>query len=351
MLENDFVIIPALEPDEKLAQTVSSLKETGFSNIIVIDDGSGEAFAKFFPEDVILLRHEVNKGKGAAMKTAFKYILENFPNARSVVAADADGQHLAKDVLACVNAVSENNMVLGCRNFDLENVPKRSRFGNHTTSRVFKWLCGIKISDTQTGLRAYPASLLPFLLTIEGERYEYETNELLRFKQEGYGFTEVPIETVYIEQNQTSHFRVFRDSCRVYSFVLKFAFSSIFACLIDLLIFLLSLLFLGEPLGIISKPVCTFIARAISSFVNFNINRKKIFDAKNNYAKSFLRYYLIAIPQMLVSAALVTFFTTIASSGAFGSTVIKALVDIVLFFLSYRFQQTFVFSNKKANKK
>ncbi|MBQ0084343.1 MAG: glycosyltransferase [Clostridiales bacterium] len=352
-MEKVFVIIPSLDPDEKLKNTVKGLKEAGFINFILVDDGSSKENLKFFPkedEHTVIIHHEVNKGKGAAMKTAFAYIIEHCPECEKVVTVDGDGQHLPKDVTACVNAVEENKMVLGCRNFNLEHVPKRSRFGNHTTSAVFRLLCGIKISDTQTGLRAYPVSLLPFLLTIKGDRFEFETNSLLKFKQAGYGFREVEIETVYIEENKTSHFRTVRDSLRVYSFVLKFAFSSLFACVVDIILFFLLNFFFGARLGVISELVCTAVARAASSFINFNVNRKRVFSADAPYGKSLLRYYLVAIPQMLLSAGLVTLFTILTHSEAVGSTVIKMIVDVILFFLSYRFQQTFVFADKKVKK-
>lgn len=352
-MKNVFVVIPSLDPDEKLKKTVDGLREAGFVNFILVDDGSQKINRKFFPKKetgIVLLRHKTNKGKGAAMKTAFEYILKNCPKAEKIVTVDGDGQHLPKDVAACVEAVSENNMVLGCRNFNLEHVPKRSRFGNHTTSRVFKLLCGISISDTQTGLRAYPASLLEFLLTIEGDRFEYETNSLLKFKQAGYGFTEVEIETVYIEENKTSHFRTVRDSLRVYSFILKFILSSISSFLVDIIIFFLLNFFFGARLGAVSELVCTAVARAVSSFFNFNINRKKVFSSGANYGKTFLKYYAVAIPQMLASAGLVTLFTILTHSEAVGSTLIKAVVDITLFFISYRIQQTFVFADKKVKK-
>ncbi|MBQ0084040.1 MAG: glycosyltransferase family 2 protein, partial [Clostridiales bacterium] len=344
-MKDIFVIIPSLDPDEKLCKTVQSLKDIGFEKIIVVDDGSKKEFYKNFPkkeDGVILLRHKVNRGKGAAMKSAFEYILKKYPQAKSVVTVDADGQHLAKDALACALAVTDNNMVLGCRDFSGPDVPPRSRFGNHTTSRVFKLLCGIKISDTQTGLRAFPVSLLPFLLTIEGDRYEYETNMLIKFKQAGYGFTEVKIETVYIEQNQTSHFRVIRDSVRVYSFILKYALSSLISSVADILAFFFLNLFFGPVWGAFSETICTFLARAVSSFINLNINRKRVFAGGGSYGKTVLKYYAVAIPQMIASAIIVTGLTMLFGAEAVGSTVIKAIVDTVLFFISYRLQQSFV---------
>ena len=100
---NATVIIPSLNPDEKIISTVKSLIDEGFDDIVLVDDGSDEEHKARFEEakalgNVTLLVHEVNKGKGRAMKTAFEYILENRPNKPNVITVDGDGQHLATDV-------------------------------------------------------------------------------------------------------------------------------------------------------------------------------------------------------------------------------------------------------------
>ena len=227
MPDNICLIIPSLNPDEKLKKTVNSMLKAGFTHIIVVDDGSDEIHKKNFPEksdEIIRLTHSENRGKGAALKTAFKYILENMPEIQFAVTADGDGQHTPEDTLKCALAARENKgcLILGCRDFSLKDVPKRSKFGNNTTSFVFKALCGIPVSDTQTGLRAFPRNLLPLLTEIKGDRFEYETNMLLSLKRAGVEFKEVKISTVYIEENASSHFRPIRDSLRIYRFILSF---------------------------------------------------------------------------------------------------------------------------------
>ena len=165
---NDFysipVVIPSYNPDEKLAQTVLGLKNAGFRDIIVIDDGSSAETKKNFPEPgdgVTVLRHEVNRGKGAGLKTAFRYILENRPDAAGCVTADGDGQHRTEDIAACAKAMlsEKDRVILGARDFSLPHVPERSKKGNRITSRVFRLLFGMKITDTQTGLRAIPRNI------------------------------------------------------------------------------------------------------------------------------------------------------------------------------------------------
>ena len=346
------ILIPSLNPDEKLMKTIEGLKEVGFKNFVIIDDGSDAAHQKNFPvtdkeNNFIVLRHSFNKGKGAAIKTAFKFILKYSNTIEGVITVDGDGQHDPEDVKNCVEALLRegDKIILGCRDFSLPQVPPRSRFGNKTTSLVFRTLCGLKISDTQTGLRGFPIQHLPFLLKVKGERFEYETNMLLKFKQAGIELYEVTIKTLYEEEGKhESHFKTVRDSIRVYSFILGFWLSSTASAIIDLLLFYLLNKFCGGIFGTLSVLISTVIARAVSSFVNFSINRSQVFDFDGNGKKAILRYYALAIPQMLVSAGLVWLLSALFSNNPEIKTVFKLIVDVVLFFISYRIQQTWVFS-------
>ncbi len=355
MFDNIIIVIPSLNPDEKLCATVSGLKQAGFNNILVVNDGSDKEHLAFFPkeDEVTLLHHRINRGKGAALKTAFKHIEANMPNIQGVITVDGDGQHKPCDVVAVANAldVNEKAAVLGCRDFSLPEVPPRSRFGNRTTSLVFRLLCGMKISDTQTGLRAFSEKLLPLLCQIEGERFEYETNMLLKFKANGIALSEVKIETVYIEENRTSHFHAIKDSIRVYGFILAFLLSSVVSFVADISIFYLLAKLLGSVFGGAAELVATAGARAVSSLINFFINKKKVFSNKSATAPAMLKYYALAIPQMVLSALIVTALTLFFKANAEGATLIKVLVDTVLFFLSYRIQQNWVFSEKCHKKK
>ncbi len=353
------VIIPSYQPDEKLESVVLGLEEAGFTDIVVIDDGSSEEKKCFFPNpdehpNMTLLVHEVNRGKGAALKTAFEYVIKNRPNTEGVVTADGDAQHRPVDILKCAERMiaEDGKMVLGCRDFSLPHVPPRSRSGNRITSAVFLIFCGLRISDTQTGLRAIPARFLPELCKINGDRYEYETNMLLGMKGIGMEYCEETIETVYIDENQTSHFRPFRDSMRIYSLILKYFFSSTAATIIDMLLFYLLIKFLAPHLSFAEELICTAIARAVSSVSNFFINRRVVFKSDEPFAKTFFKYYLIAIPVMLLSGGGVTLLTNIFSASApWLVTVIKAVVDTILYFVNFRLQREWVFVSKKRSKK
>lgn len=359
MFDKICILIPSLNPDEKLMKTVEGLKEVGFKNFIIVDDGSDAAHQNNFPttdkeNNFIVLRHSFNKGKGAAIKTAFKFIMKYSTTLAGVITVDGDGQHDPEDVKNCAEALLRegDKIILGCRDFSLPQVPPRSRFGNKTTSLVFRTLCGIKISDTQTGLRGFPIRHLPFLLKVKGERFEYETNMLLKFKQAGIDISEVTIKTLYEEEGKhESHFKTVRDSIRVYSFILGFWLSSTASAIIDLLLFYLLNKLCGGIFGGLSVLISTVIARAVSSFANFSINRSQVFDFDGNSKKAVLRYYALAIPQMLVSAGLVSLLSLAFSANPEIKTVLKLVVDVVLFFISYRIQQTWVFSTAAKNEK
>lgn len=354
MNDNVFVIIPSLNPDEKLKNTVKGMLDIGFKHVIVVNDGSSREHLDYFPqsdENVTVIHRRRNSGKGAALKVAFRHILRNYPEASGAVTVDGDGQHSPEDALACANALTNGcDVVLGCRDFSGPDVPKRSKIGNNTTSAVFKLLCGINLSDTQTGLRAFSIDVFELLLSVKGDRFEYETNMLLKFKQCGIDIKEIPIKTIYIEENASSHFRPIIDSIKIYRFILLYALSSCVCFLTDILLFyVVSKLLKGLP-RTATVLIATAVARAISSLLNYNINRKTVFDSNAKGSRSLVRYYALAVPQMLVSAFSVSIISGIFKASDLLSTVIKAIIDTILFFVSYRIQQSWVFANKKSQK-
>lgn len=231
ILDKCVVVIPSLAPSGKLKSTVGGLYELGFRSIVVVDDGSGEKYLPIFKDvensyGIHLLHHERNFGKGRALRTAYSYIKDSIPGASYIVTADSDGQHLPKDIYACCKRLSElgddfSGMVLGSRDFSLPDVPPKSKNGNKITCFVFRAFCGICISDTQTGLRAFRREDIDFMLSVPGDRYEYETNVLLKMKRAKMAYEQVTIETVYEDNNSCSHYRPFRDSFRIYRLIFR----------------------------------------------------------------------------------------------------------------------------------
>lgn len=347
------IIIPAYEPDEKLIATVRELVAVGFPDILVVNDGSKETCNDIFATirtipECTLLCHEVNKGKGAALKTAFAYVLENRPDIKCVVTADADGQHLVKDIEAvCASSLEKEAVVFGTRNFAQADVPARSLLGNRITSGVFRLFFGMKIKDTQTGLRAFPTRYLPEIMQAEGERYEYETNMLFLINRKKIPYEQIDITTVYLEENKSSHFRPVRDSLRIYGLIFKYLFSSVAAAIVDEAAFYIFkkfafLSFLPIPLTF----TAAILARVISSLFNFWMNATRVFKDKVN-KRTLARYYTLAVVQLALSAVLVFGVEKLLSieSPAL-STLVKTIIDTLLFFVSFRIQHKWVFNSE-----
>ena len=362
------VVLPSLDPDEKLHAVIEGLLEYGFTDIILVNDGSKQENLHYFEEeaaahpDIIhLLHHEVNKGKGAALKNAFRYFLENRPDGFGVVTVDGDNQHHPEDTRRCCERMLETgNLILGCRDFTLDHVPARSRFGNQTTSGIFKIFVGMTLSDTQTGLRAIPKDDLQILRTIPGDRFEYETNMLLAMKTNGIAFEEVKIRTVYIEENKSSHFHPIRDSWRIYKLILahffRYTLSSLISALVDTGAYtVLSWIFKTLLSGLALTAVAGIGARVISSLLNFYLNKKLVFESNVSTAKAILRYYMLAIPQMAAQVLLtqgVYALLGIPDTATELRTLLYAVVMTVLYVVSFMIQQRWVFAaDKKAKEK
>ena len=226
------IIIPSLNPDEKLISLAEELIKTGNCRIIVVNDGSGAEHARIFQalgtyEKVTIIEHAVNLGKGAALKTAFAFCLEHFSGAPGVITADGDGQHTPEDILRIAEAMDKNpeSIVLGVRAFSKSSTPIRSYIGNKTTNKVFNFLFHVDISDTQTGLRGIPAAELEWMLKIDGQRYDYELNILIQARRRAVRMIQIPIRIVYFDNNRGSHYRMFADSWLIAKIMLYNLFS------------------------------------------------------------------------------------------------------------------------------
>ncbi|GAA0326112.1 hypothetical protein GCM10008967_15850 [Bacillus carboniphilus] len=221
------IIIPALNPPESLVVYVQELLEHGSSHVIVVNDGSNLESNHIFNKlkhfkRCTVLTHGENKGKGCAIKTAFQYFLDHFHHMEAVITADADGQHSIEDVLKLAKVLEhkKEGLVCGVRNFKESFVPKRSLIGNRMTSFIFYLLFRIRLLDTQTGLRGFPKNELPSLIDLKGDRYEYEMNVLIYAATRRVPILEVPIQTLYFNQNKGSFFKPLRDSIRILHIIL-----------------------------------------------------------------------------------------------------------------------------------
>ncbi len=346
-------IVPSLNPDERMPRVIEGLVQAGFGRIIIVDDGSREDRRRFFDEALeiggercVFLRHSRNLGKGRALKTAFNWFLSNPNGDVGVVTLDADGQHTTADVLSCAEALERHPdaLIVGARNFNAPGVPKRNAAGNKFTAAVFRAVCGIHIHDTQTGLRGISSEFAGILMNVSGERFEFETNMLLETKRNDIDIVEVPIDTVYINENSTSHFHPIRDSVSIYALILKYVSSSLISWLVDYLLFgLLShaLSAMAPKYGLL---IATIGARIVSSLCNFLINKRVVFRSNAPLTKTMAKYYAVAAVQALASYGGVYLLSQVIGVP---SMIAKFVVDIILFFVSFKVQQKWVFENHK----
>ena len=348
-VKDTVILIPSLNPDEKMTNLVRNLKSAGFKHIVCVDDGSPDEYRHIFDElrddyGCDVLRHCVNMGKGRGIKTGLNHIRNNYPDTPGVVTVDSDGQHSPEDTEKCAIAMMEHpdSVIFGCRNFKEEGVPFKSYYGNTITRGVMKLFCGVSLSDTQTGLRAIPQGLIETFVNIKGERYEYEMQQILTCKEADIPIIEVPIQTIYIEENKSSHFNPLTDSIKIYAQFGKFIFASLSSFLVDIILFSLFIKVFITPFGEGERYilVATILARVISAVWNFTINRKAVFKAKSGLIGNAVKYAVLAVCQLLVSAGLVTVIFRLTG---FNETVIKIVVDSLLFVISYQIQREIVF--------
>ncbi|MDD3214866.1 MAG: bifunctional glycosyltransferase family 2/GtrA family protein [Eubacteriales bacterium] len=358
------VLIPTYQPDAKLPPYVDALLDAGFARVVVVDDGSGDAYDGIFAplaarEGVRLIRYAQNRGKGFALREGMRCLLAEYPDCAFILTADSDGQHTVPDALRMADALHEDStgLLLGSRDFSLPNVPAKSRMGNHITSTVFRLLYGQRVGDTQTGLRGFHRSLLERFLRTKGDRYEYEMNQLIDCSADRIPIRALSIETVYENNNEGSHFHPVRDSWRIYRVILSRFFRFIAASLIGFcvdygLYLLLNNLFrayvpaLDATVGILffrfiaRIGLAAVLARIVSSTVNFLLNRSYVFDSRQHIGVSFWRYAVTVVVIVCLSAWLTS---SLHTWFGWNDNLVKIPVDILLFFLSYYVQRRWVF--------
>lgn len=374
-MERAYIIIPALEPKPGLCRQITKLRDRIPSQIVVIDDGSGADYRKIFDQiaemdDCLVLRHEENRGKGQALKTGFRYVKKSGGPDSRILCLDCDGQHLPQDGARLLETVGMHpgTLVLGGRDFSEAAVPWKSRLGNRMSSAFFWLFCGIYLSDTQTGLRAFDRSLLDLMLRIPGDRFEYETRVLLVCAQQGTPILTEKIKTVYVDDNTGTHFRPVKDSVRVMGALLqgagRFAVTSMVCALADLSLFW----FFEEILGHIQVfraadglsgtaltdrfwriTAATVAARTISAAVNFMLNRNWVFrregkDRAAGWDREALRYICLYIGIMAASSLSVYAVSSIFRAEP---AAVKLICDGILFFFSYRIQRLWVFPYRR----
>jgi putative flippase GtrA len=309
--------------------------------IVVVDDGSGVWFRSRFDEAAVypqvrVCRHAINLGKGAALKTGINAILCDAPDIATVVTADADGQHAPEDILAVATAAAARPgaLVMGARQFS-ERVPLRSKLGNNATKIVLRIVAGQNLSDTQTGLRAIPAHLLPELLRIPSQGYEFELDMLLLSRNKRLTIVEQPIRTIYLDGNASSHFNPLLDSMRIYFVLLRFALISMFTAVIDNLLFSACYLYTGNKLA------SQVIGRIGAMTFNFASVKRMVFNSRGRVLREFLEYTALVAVSGTISYGLIVLFTTHLSMGVLKA---KLVAEGILFLANFLVQRDIIFT-------
>ncbi len=337
MCEDAVVLIPAYNPNIDIMNEFLGKLKASFQNIVIVNDGSSSQYSLFFAKlstEYPTINHYKNLGKGRALKTGINYILNNYPNIKAIITADCDGQHTVKDIKKCYHKwqKSKSSLILGCRDFTNEKVPLKSRYGNKITKDIFMLFTGLKISDTQTGLRVIPKEVSSIILDVKGERYEYETNVLLETKKLDIPIVEEKISTIYINNNKESHFNPIKDSIEIYKLFIKYIISSLSSFALDIILFTI---FIKLTNKIITSSI---ISRIISSIYNYLINKNLIF--KKNNDKTLLKYYTLVIIQLTISATITKLLNNYITLNI---VIIKIIVDIFIFIINFIIQREIIF--------
>lgn len=369
-------VLPSLDPDERILELVDTLTRLCDGiELLVIDDGSCAEKQCIFEKLALqngctVIHHEKNKGKGAALKTAFRYLLGRYgeDGFAGCVTADGDGQHLPEDIRHIGEELQKNpqNLVLGSRVFTGDDVPWKSRFGNHLTSFMFRKILRLNVTDTQTGLRGIPPGFMRVCLELPGDRFEFETEMLLATKKAGYPILEFPIQTVYFDENSGTHFHPVKDACRIYGVIFHyllgefftFVLSSLSSALVDYLLFcLMYYVFLSDSAISWDLPflghcnphlfLSVFVARACSSFWNYMLNRHIVFrttkQTRQPLLKSMIGYYSLVVVVFLASWLLTSWISKFILV-AYG----KLIVDALLFLLCFTVQKFCIFRRRSC---
>jgi len=339
------VLIPAYNPDRRLLTFIDRLVALKrFHFVVVVDDGSRSECRPIFDAlesrpRVVVLRHAMNLGKGAALKMGLNHIAWAFPECDGVVTADSDGQHLPEDVIRVADCLEDApySLILGVRKFR-EGVPWRSRLGNVITKYLFWGLMGTKLSDTQSGLRGIPRRLVMELIPLKSNGYEFELEMLVMCKHEHIQVAECPIATVYLEHNQSSHFNPLIDSLKIYWVLLRFMMTSLMTAAVDYLVFLLTY---QAVQSILFSQIC---ARFVATGINFLLVSQVVFLSKERTQKTLPKYIALVAGMGLISYLLIQ-----AGMQALGLSLLNAKIasELILYLLNFTIQRDFIFTGSQ----
>lgn len=355
------VVIPSYNPDVKLSMLVDELIMSGFSDIIIIDDGSDfsiknvESAFEYVKKkaECTILHHPTNLGKGMALKTGFKFCIHNRSEGTLIVTTDDDGHYSVANMLKCVELykeryIEELPVLIASRDFKAGAYSAKRRLFNKISGVAMTYLCGVEVRDVQTGLRLIPIKYLNKLLEIDGERFDYEVNMLVELKYNNIKTVEhiIPMEKETILKY--ADYNPIWDICRLIAVILKYALSSLAATALDVIIFYLIILMMDGTLFSIGKSegmlFATFVARVASSTFNCIVNKRTVFKSDEPMKRVIVKFYIFSLFRAAFSYVMVLGASYILGLYAdTGTVLVKLLVDLILFFAGYSIQKKFIF--------
>lgn len=211
------VVIPAYNEAATIREVTRSARAHA-SLVIVVDDGSQDGTTEAVSGlDVVVLRNETNRGKGASLKRGMGYALEQ--GATAVITMDGDGQHRPEDSARLLTMAQDHpdHIIVGARLINRAAVPRRRYYANQVANFFISWAAGYSIEDSQSGFRLYPPKLLlePRIARIRAHGFAFESEILIEAARLGYRSKPVPIEAVYRKESRASHFRPVLDIVRI----------------------------------------------------------------------------------------------------------------------------------------
>ena len=337
---DSIALIPAYKPTHSLITLAQILLQRNFI-VIIVNDGSPSAFDSVFtqlPPQAILLKNAINLGKGAALKHGINYAINHFPNAKCIITLDCDGQHSVDDVLNLRDKFIANkvDLAIGTRGFKA-NVPLRSKFGNNLTAFIFRMLFGKRLQDTQSGLRAFSVEFGKKLLPLSFNGYEFEMQMLILACNNETKILQVPIRTIYIDNNASSHFNPIFDSLSIYCVLFRHIGNSLLTALIDYVVFVFSF-----AMGF-SLFACMISGRIVAGSFNFIVGKNFVFKSKGNVIFEIISYVLLTLFLMLISMKSIAIIST---HSGISEILVKPFCEAGIFAISFLVQRFIIFSSK-----
>lgn len=343
---NYAVIISLYYENRATIKLCNELYQLGADNIVVVNDGcklSDGFTTELTSMGCHIVNLQINNGKGASIRSGIRFAHDNLYNIKGYITVDADGQHKAEDVMKIGRAMDlrPNCLVLGKRDLKKSKAPVKTKFGNKISALYFKVITGVGCKDTQTGLRGIPASLYELAIDTKGERFDYEMNFLTRCADRKVPFYNLNIIADY-SNIEKSNYRIIKDTYLIYRTPLKFATASVGCTAIDLILFTLFTYLLPSSF-VWNVALATVLARFVSGIINFLINRKMIFKNDANARRQLIRYIVLFVCIMCASTVIVSLLSFLPVQ----VTVIKAVVDLMLWTVNYTVQRKWVFKESK----